>query len=104
MNVVIERKKPSGGSKDVVMESKKQTILNLFEASGTQFWKTLREIAAETHIHLDDVVDIVTSSRDFVESATQRRHGDLVFTARRVYEKRTPLWRLFLSMLAEKID
>jgi homoserine dehydrogenase len=102
--VVIDNKRAVAGGENVIMEMKKQQMLALFEASGACFWKTSREIAAETQIKLEDVVSILTASWEFVESRSKRKMGDLVFTSRKVYEKRTPYWRLLLGILADRID
>lgn len=103
-DVVTDNKRAVAGGENVIMEMKKQQMLDLFDASGEYFWKTSREIAAETQIQLDDVVRILTASWEFVESRSKRKKGDLVFTSRKVYEKRTPYWRLLLGILADRID
>ncbi|SFO59890.1 hypothetical protein SAMN05428949_5944 [Chitinophaga sp. YR627] len=103
-DVIIDTKRAVTGAEHVIMEMKKQQMLELFEESGAYFWKTSREIAAETQIQLDDVVKILTASWEFVESRSKRKQGDLVFTSRKVYEKRTPYWRLVLGILADRID
>lgn len=96
-DVVTDNKRAVKGSANVIMEMKKQQMLALFEASGDYFWKTSREIAAETQIPLDDVVSILAASCDFVESRSKRKKGDLVFTSRKVYEKKHRIGACFLA-------
>ncbi len=89
---------------NALMESKKQTIVNFFEGTSNDYWKTLGEIAASTRITLDDVVTIIFSSKEFVKSSYSAENGQPVFTTRKVFEERAPFWTKLLGTLRNRID
>jgi len=87
---------------NTLIENKKQTILKFFEDSGNDYWKTIREIAAATGIRFDDVLEIIFTSKDFAESNSRRKKGELLYTSRKVYSKKAPFWEKFLAACANR--
>lgn len=88
---------------NALMERKKQAILNSFEGSSDDYWKTLGEIADSSRIKLDDVVKIVLSSAEFVEASYRVKEGEPVFTTRKVYSERASFWQKLLSAFTDRI-
>ncbi|UPK69391.1 hypothetical protein [Chitinophaga filiformis] len=88
---------------NTLIENEKQIILDYFEASSNDYWKTLREISAATNVRLEDVIEIVFTTKDFVESYYRHKNGEPVFTPRKVYEKRTSFWLKLLAAFCDRI-
>jgi len=88
---------------NALLENEKQTILQFFEASANNYWKTLREISAGTNVRLEEVIEIVFTTKDFVESYYRHKNGEPVFTPRKVYEKRTSFWLKLLAAFCDRI-
>lgn len=87
---------------NTLIENEKQIILNYFEASSNNYWKTLPEISAATGIRLENVIEIIFTSKDFAESNSRRKHGQRLYTSRKVYSKRAPFWEQLLAGLANR--
>ncbi|SHM12317.1 hypothetical protein [Chitinophaga sp. CF418] len=82
---------------NALLENEKQIILNFFEASSNDYWKTIREISAATGVRFDDVLEIIFTSKDFAESNSRRKKGELLYTSRKVYSERAPFWEQLLA-------
>lgn len=89
---------------NALMESEKQTIINTFESFSNDYWKTLGEISSATQIKLDDVVRIVLSSEDFIESSHRRKNGEPLFTTRKVYRAKAPFIEKLLGAFKNRVD
>jgi len=87
---------------NTLIENEKQIILDYFEASSNDYWKTLREISAATGITFENVLEIISTSKDFVESYSRRKKGELLYTSRKVYSKRAPFWEQLLAAFANR--
>ena len=85
---------------NALLENEKRIILKFFEDSANDYWKTIREISAATNVRLEDVIEIIFTSEDFVESNSRYKNGEPVYTTRKVYEKRAPFWEQLLAAFA----
>lgn len=89
------------------MEREKDQIINSFEktsSSTTTYWRTLNEISRQADVKLDDVIKIVTTSKDFVESSYRNTDGEPVFTTRKVFRKKAPFLTKMIGAFRNRID
>lgn len=89
---------------NAIMEQEKYIIKETFDKSSDNYWKTLGEIAAETAIKLEDVISIVFSSDDFVQSTYREKNGQPLFTTRKAYRKNATFFDKLLGALKNRID
>lgn len=88
---------------DALLNQEKEVIIRAFDKSPNDYWKTFSEIAAATAVKLEDVIKIVLSSEEFIESYYRTEEGQPLFTTRKVYMERTPFWRRLLAAFSDRV-
>lgn len=84
---------------NVNLQQEKQIILNAFDRTKNVIWATPPEISGYSGVDLEHVLRIVYNSREFMKSSVISDDGLPVFTSRKVYKARMPLWYKFLDFL-----
>ncbi|MFD2887996.1 hypothetical protein [Chitinophaga cymbidii] len=89
---------------NAVMEQEKDIIVRAFDKSSDNYWKTLIEIASETAIKQENVIRIVLSSGDFVQSSYREKDGLPLFTTRKAYKKNASFLDKIIGAFKNRID
>lgn len=72
------------------LEKERQILVDTFDRFTDDYLKTLVEISKASGVNLEDVIEIVFTSPDFVRVPGKLKHGQPVYTTRKVYRQRTP--------------
>lgn len=89
---------------NALLDQEKEVIVKAFDKSSNHYWKTLSEIATATAVKLEDVIKIVMSSDEFVESSRRKKDGQPLFTTRKMYRERAPFFDKLLGAFKNRID
>ncbi len=72
------------------LEKERQILIDTFDGFTDDYLKTLAEISKASAVDLEDMIEIVFTSPDFVRVPGKLKNGQPVYTTRKVYRKRTP--------------
>jgi hypothetical protein len=86
------------------LESKKDELIQYFDKTGSDYWKTIDEISIQTHVDRDVVMKIITSSGDFVRSSYRLKAGEPLFTTRRMFRHKAPFVDKLIGAFKNRID
>lgn len=82
----------------------KAAIIAVFDDVGSDYWKTVGEIATETKINPADVVAVLTGSGDFVRSSYRQKAGQPLYTTRKMFRDKAPLVDKMIGAFKNRID
>lgn len=85
-------------------DNSRKTIVDYFESSGDDYWKTVEEISRATKIDSNTVVKILTNSGDFVRSSYRQKAGEPLYTTRDIFRNRAPFVDKMIGAFKNRID
>jgi hypothetical protein len=85
-------------------ETQKQTIFDFFESNIQDYWKTVDEIVKGTGINHSTVVQILSTSGDFVRSSYRQKAGQPLYTTRNMFRDKAPFMDKMIGAFKNRID
>ncbi len=89
---------------DSKIEIAKNKIIDFFDNSEGEYWKTLDEISSQTKIDPNIVVNVITNSGEFVRSSYRKKAGEPLFTSRRLFRSKAPIMDKIIGTFKNRID
>jgi hypothetical protein len=86
------------------LDTEKTKLIQYFDQSGSNYWKTIDEISSQTQIDPNVVMKIITSSGDFVRSSYRMKAGEPLFTTRRMFRNKAPFVDKLIGAFKNRID
>jgi len=86
------------------LDTEKTKLIQYFDKSGSNYWKTIDEISSQTQIDPNVVMKIITSSGDFVRSSYRMKAGEPLFTTRRMFRNKAPFVDKLIGAFKNRID
>ncbi|SFW78295.1 hypothetical protein SAMN05661012_04624 [Chitinophaga sancti] len=84
---------------NVNLQEEKQTILAAMDRTKRGCWATPLELSRISGIDLERVLRVVYNSYEFLQCSYLSDDGLPMFTSRKIYKERAPLWNKFLSFI-----
>ena len=87
-----------------LIEKHKQQIVSFFEQQGSDYWKTVDEIARSTSIDASTIIRILSTDGDFVRSSYRLKAGEPLFTTRKLFRNKAPFVDKMIGIFKNRID
>lgn len=85
-------------------ENAKKAIVKFFDDNKDDYWKTIGEIASATRIDSATVVNVLTTSGDFVRSSYRLKAGEPLYTTRNIFRNKAPFLDKMIGAFKNRID
>jgi len=85
-------------------EKKKLQLIEYFDNTEGDYWKTIDEISSQTKIDTGEIMKIISSSGDFVRSSYRMKHGEPLFTTRKMFRSKAPFVDKLIGAFKNRID
>lgn len=85
-------------------QQQKQQLINYFDNTPGEYWKTVDEISRETKVDAATVITILSSSGEFVRSSYRSKGGEPLFTSRKLFRNRAPFVDKMIGVFKNRID
>lgn len=86
------------------IDKNKQALIEYFDKAEGDYWKTVDEMSSQTKIDPNIIMKIISSSGDFVRSSYRMKHGEPLFTSRKMFRHKAPFVDKLIGTFKNRID